>query len=654
MTRADQNGSLAGPAALTAVLFLLALALAWPQLAQSPLMSYGVAPMAQIVFFDAVLPRMATALIAGAALSLSGALFQQVLRNPLASPTTLGVASGASLALALATLYAPALMAFGGDLVALAGSAAAGGLVFLLGARKGFSPFTLVLTGMVISLWCGALSAILVLLNDRYLVSLFVWGSGSLAQNSWQVPVSLLPKVLALAALAFLLARPLGLLELGDEGARALGLRLAWLRAAALTIAVALSALVTSAVGVIGFIGLVAPILARLTGARRPVNFFIWSSLIGAALLFLADEGVQRAAGATENFLPTGAMMAVLGSPLLLILLPRLKTRHRMLASTSPTAATFRLPVYVIGAALLVILALALLLGRSPTGMWSLADAGTFSAMLPFRLPRVLAALAAGAMLAVAGVILQRLTGNEMASPEVLGISAGATLGMAVALYWVIAPSLSIQLAAASAGAGTVLAAIVILGLRSEFAPERVLLAGIALGALADAIVGFLTASGDPRALFLMRWMSGSTYMVDMETAVTLLGTGAILVAIALFMRRWLDLLPLGPAPAMALGISLGRTRFALYGLAALMTAAATLAVGPLSFIGLMAPHLARECGLRRSLPHMIGAACLGGGLMVLADWLGRMLIFPYQIPAGLLSALMGAPFLIFLLGRRS
>lgn len=643
-----------GPFALAALLFLAALAIAWPQFTASPIFAGDLTPMARIVFADAVLPRMATALIAGATLSLAGALFQQVLRNPLASPTTLGVASGASLALALTALYAPSLMVLGGDLVALAGSALVAGLVFLLGARKGFSPFTMVLSGMVISLWCGALSAILVLLNDRYLVSLFIWGAGSLAQNSWQVPLSLLPKVLVLAAIALLLARPLALLELGDEGARALGLRLAWLRVAALAVAVALSALVTSAVGVIGFVGLVAPILARLTGARRPVGFFLGSSLIGAALLFLADEAVQRVAGATETFLPTGAVMAVLGSPLLLFLLPRLKTRHRMLATVVSPNSVVRLPVHATASIFLLIVVIALGLGRAPSSGWSFIDLETASALLPLRLPRVIASLAAGGMLAVAGVILQRLTGNEMASPEVLGISAGATLGMAVGLYWVIAPSLAVQIGAASLGAGAVLAAMVLLGIRSEFAPERVLLAGIALGALADASVGFLTASGDPRALFLMRWMSGSTYMVEMETALALLGSGAVLVTVALFLRRWLDLLPLGPAAARGLGLPLGKTRFMLYGLVALMSASATLAVGPLSFVGLMAPHLARECGLKRSLPHMIGAACLGGALMVLADWLGRTLIFPYQIPAGLLSALMGAPFLILLLGRRS
>lgn len=83
------------------------------------------------------------------------------------------------------------------------------------------------------------------------------------------------------------------------------------------------------------------------------------------------------------------------------------------------------------------------------------------------------------------------------------------------------------------------------------------------------------------------------------------------------------------------------------------MTAAATLVVGPLSFIGLMGPHLARELGMRRAMPQLAGAALAGGGLMVLADWFGRMIAFPYQIPAGLVSALVGAPLLLILLLRR-
>jgi iron complex transport system permease protein len=163
-----------------------------------------------------------------------------------------------------------------------------------------------------------------------------------------------------------------------------------------------------------------------------------------------------------------------------------------------------------------------------------------------------------------------------------------------------------------------------------------------------------LASTGDPRALLLLRWMSGSTYGVSGTTAMALSIAAALLTALALLSRRWLDLLPLGPSPAAALGVPLTMSRLALFGLAGLLSAVATLGVGPLSFVGLMAPHLAREAGMTRALPQMAGAAILGATLMVLADWLGRMLLFPYQIPAGLMSALVGAPFLMLLLSRQS
>ncbi|MCV3764501.1 Fe(3+)-hydroxamate ABC transporter permease FhuB [Rhizobium sp. TRM95796] len=610
--------------------------------------------MARLVFLNAALPRIATALMVGAALSLSGAILQQALRNPLASPTTLGIAAGAQLALAATMLYAPALLSLGRDGIALVGSAVAAGLVFLIGARRGLTPFSLVLSGMVISLWCGALSAILILMNDRYLVGLYVWGAGSLSQQSWAVPLALAPKLAILSALAFLVIRPLGLLDLGEEGAAGRGLSIRYARFAAVAIAVTLAAVATAAVGVIGFIGLVAPLLARISGARRPLSLFVWSSLIGAALLTLTDAALVAMLGDLSDSLPTGAVTAVFGSPLLLILLPRLKTRFR--ASAAPTTSQRSTPgwtpVLAIVLATLIIV-IALFVGRGLDGGFELSLGQALYDVMPYRAPRIFAAIGAGAMLAVAGVILQRLTGNEMASPEVLGISAGATMGMALSLLVVATPVLALQLGFAGLGAGCVLLGILAMGRRSGFAAERVLLTGVAISAMADALSGALSAMGDPRGMALMRWMSGSTYAVDVQTAVMSLVAMLVLVALATLARRWLQILPLGPAPAQALGLALPKIRLALYALAALLTAAATLTVGPMSFIGLMAPHLAREAGLRHAGAQTLGAALIGAALMALADWCGRMLAFPYQIPAGLVSAMIGAPMLALLMNRR-
>lgn len=613
---------------------------------------------ARMVLLYSTLPRLATALLCGAALSLSGVLLQQVLRNSLASPTTLGLSAGGNLALALASLFLPSLIGFGRDLVALAGSALAAGFVFFLGARRGFAPISLVLSGLVVSLWCGALTAMLILTNERYLASLFIWGSGSLSQQSWQVAAWLLPKVAVLAVCAAFLVRPLTLLDLGDRSAAALGLGIRRLRVLALAVAVGLSALVTSAVGVIGFIGLVAPIAVRLLGARGLGAQLFWAPLLGAALLLLADEGVQWMAGAMAEFLPTGAVTAIFGSPLLLVLLPFLKARHRPPAEAARPAARLPLPQQATAGLLVAlfvfVLAIALLLGRTVEGSWEILPVADWQSILPFRLPRILGALAAGAMLAASGMILQRLTGNEMASPELLGINAGATIGVVLALLLLAAPGQDILTGFAALGAFAVMLAVVLFGLRSGFAPERVLLAGIALGAMADAITGVLAAMGDPRAILLVRWISGATSSIDMRMAAVLLLAAVVLLPAGGLARRWLGVLPLGPTASRAIGLPLSVSRLGLFALAAFLAAVATVATGPLSFVGLMAPHIARELGLRRAMPQLAGAAACGGALLVFADWLGRVAIHPYQLPAGLISALVGAPFLMLLLRRRA
>ena len=127
-----------------------------------------------------------------------------------------------------------------------------------------------------------------------------------------------------------------------------------------------------------------------------------------------------------------------------------------------------------------------------------------------------------------------------------------------------------------------------------------------------------------------------------------------VLLAIVPLCRRWMTILPLGGDTARAVGVALTPTRIALLLLAACLTATATMTIGPLSFVGLMAPHIARMMGFRRTLPHIVISALTGGAIPVFADWCGRMVLFPYQIPAGLLSTFIGAPYFIYLLRKQS
>jgi iron complex transport system permease protein len=119
-------------------------------------------------------------------------------------------------------------------------------------------------------------------------------------------------------------------------------------------------------------------------------------------------------------------------------------------------------------------------------------------------------------------------------------------------------------------------------------------------------------------------------------------------LTLAPFAARWLEILPLGTSSARAVGLNVGVARLMLLLLTALATAAATLVVGPLSFVGLMAPHMARLLGLQRPMVQLFGAAIIGALLMVTADWLGRSILFPWQIPAGLVATLIGAPYLLW------
>lgn len=601
-------------------------------------------------------PRVVVSLLAGAALGLAGAVLQQVLRNPIASPTTLGIEAGANLALSAALIWVPDFLAFGREWVALAGGLAVIAAVLLLSRRSGFAPLVVILAGMVAGLYCASLAALLTLFESHYLSGLFLWGAGSLSQQGWEEAIFLAPR-LALAAFAvILLLRPLALLGMDDAQTRSLGLSVATTRLGALLVAVALTAFVVASVGCIGFIGLAAPGLARICGARRIGSWLLSSALTGAALLWATDQAVQLAAGACAGMIPTGAVTALFGSPLLLWMIPRLRLRPSAgwNLSIRPKAIVGRPVLYlgVLGAALVLALVLSSLLGQGLEG-WTLALPGDPVTLWDLRLPRAVSALAGGVLLAVAGCVLQRLTANPMASPEVMGVGAGAACGLTVALFvWGDVGRME-QTLAASCGAFLALLVLLLLGRTSRGNPERVILAGIAVGALLDAFVSVLMASGDPRAILLFNWMTGSTYGIGVGPAAVSLLAALTLQALLPLVRRWLDVLPLGEEASRALGVPLALGRVLLLVLAAVATALATLLVGPLSFVGLVAPHCARLLGLRRPLAELYGAALIGALIMVAADFLGRNLAFPWQMPAGLVASMIGAPAFLWLLSRK-
>lgn len=651
------------PLLLLSLLFLLALSLTLVNLQQAlppadwaqALWSPAVDNLSQMVFHYSLLPRTLLALLVGAGLGLAGLLFQQILRNPLAEPTTLGVSSGAQLGITVATLWHLPGGALTQQFAALSGAVLVGALVLGVAWGKRLSPVTLILAGLVLSLYSGSVNQIFAIFNHDQLQNMFLWSTGALNQMSWDNVQQLWPRLLLAFVLALALLRPLTLMGLDDSVAKNLGLALSVARIGGLTLAILLSAQLVNVAGVIGFIGLFAPLLAKLLGGRRLITRMILAPLTGALLLWLADSGVLWLSTHWRD-IPTGTATALLGVPILLWLLPRLRTGSVPPALNQgdnvPAERQNLLRWALIGIAVLALLAWVGLAGGRDAQGWSWSAGEMLHSLLPWRAPRVLAALVTGLMLGVAGSLIQRLTGNPMASPEVLGISSGAACGVVVMMFLVPGDALAWLLPAGALGAALTLLVIMLVASRGGFSPERMLLAGMALNSAFVTLLMLLLASGDPRMGDLLSWISGSTYNISGRQAMQSALCALVLVALAPLASRWLTLLPLGSVTARSAGIALTPVRLSLLLLAAALTASATLTIGPLSFVGLMAPHMARMLGFRRALSQMVLSGLLGAGLMVLADWCGRMLAFPDQIPAGLMATFLGSPYFIWLLRR--
>lgn len=642
-------------ASLLASLMLFALAAS----SQVPFSQWGdlLAPPAELTLDKITLayslfPRAAVALVAGAALGLSGALLQQFLRNPLADPSTLGISAGAQLAIVAATLYVPEIVDGHRTLVALAGAAGAAAIVFALGWRRAFEPVTMVVCGLLVGVTAAALSAAMTLARGEYLMSLVTWNGGSLSQQDWSVFQSLGLELVLLGLFAGLLIRPMLVLGLGDTSARSLGVNLGGIRFAIAAIATALAGFVASAVGLVSFVGLAAPAFVRACGARRPAAIVALSPLAGALFLWLCDGIVQTVARASSENFPTGAVTALVGGPLLLWLLPKVRsTEVPHEARESVHRGNLKIAFAAFLVLVPVLVAIAFVVGPSGHGWKILSWAETLD-LAPLRWPRLLASAAAGGLLAVTGAILQRMTGNAMASPEVVGVSGGAGLGFAAALTF--APDGGTVVVFTGAGLGALIAmlAVLVFASRRHLPPEKLLLAGVAVGSFSSAVLSALLAIGDQRSWQILSWLGGSASTATPATAIFLGILSLLVVAAALLLSRWLTILPFGPSIALSLGLSVRLSRVLLLLLSGAATGAASLFVGPLSFVGLVAPHIVLRAGLVTAPQHLAGSFLLGSILMALADFGARTATFPYELPLGLFAALVGAPYLIWLLGR--
>lgn len=606
-----------------------------------------------IILQYGLLPRAGVAIIAGAALGLSGALLQQLLRNPIADPSTLGISAGAQLAIVAATLFFPQILDGNRTIVALSGAGTAAAIVFALGWRTSFEPVTMVVSGMLVGVTAVALSSALTLAQGEYLMSLVTWNGGSLSQQDWAVFNALSLELVVSLVFCALVMRPLVLLGLGDASAQSLGINLRGVRLAVAVIATALAGFVAANVGLIGFVGLAAAAFVRGCGIRRPTAVLALSPLAGALFLWICDGAVQAVSGATGETFPTGAVTALIGGPILLWLLPKVRAA-RPTTSSHFIVRRIRFSKGISGllAFLPLIILLAFFVGNDGQ-KWTLlsyTDAGELSSL---RWPRFLAAAGAGGLLALTGAILQRMTGNPMASPEVIGVSGGAGLGFAASLTFFPAGGPYSLVFGAALGGLAAMSIVLGLARRQNFPPEKLLLAGIAVSSLSSSVLAVLMAAGDQRAWQILAWIGGSASAATSATAVFLASASIFVLLAAMLMVRWLTLLPLGQATAHSLGVPIMSSRVLMLALCGLATGMASVLVGPLSFVGLIAPHIVVRAGFVGTKEHLVSSFVLGALIMGFADFGARTMTFPYELPLGLFAAMVGAPYLVWLVGRR-
>jgi iron complex transport system permease protein len=294
-----------------------------------------------------------------------------------------------------------------------------------------------------------------------------------------------------------------------------------------------------------------------------------------------------------------------------------------------------------------------------PTVLDTLAGHGTlltYDVVVRNRLPRALVALLVGAALGLAGMVLQRIARNPLVSPDVIGIGAGASAG-AVVMIVVVGAGATAVVAGALIGAVAAAAAVYAIAARGGFGAYRLVLVGIGVTALANAAASFLLTRSDRYAAKqAATWLVGDVAGRSWPDVLTVAAGLALGAPVVLLLARHLRLLELGDELARALDGRIGAARTALVAAAVGLTALATAAAGPIGFVALVAPQIVRRVLTTRSA-GLLPAAGVGALVVAAADLTARRLFSPDELPAGVLTAAVGAPVLMYLLvqvSRRS
>lgn len=627
---------------ISAALFILGLGVSGYLLTIHPVSD----PVLKQIMLDSIwLPTVGIALLIGALLASSGMLIQVTLDNDFASPSTLGIASGALLGAVVTRVFIPESGLVLLWIAAFIGSVIISLAVLMISRLIGGGKLPVVLIGMAIGLGAGAVASVFLLYFEHETDGLFLWGSGQVLQSSAELIHSVSFPTLVILLLSGFILPKLALFQLGETHAHSLGLSVNRWRWLILLLAIAQAALATAIAGMIGFIGLMAPHLARYLSVNRKrghtiVSLWILSLIIGALLVLLA-EWCSRSLLFLGYRLPTGAFAALLGAPFFLMLL--FGRSGRALAATEQQVIGLRpllrwQPLRVM-TILVVVLMATVIYWREPTGAMG-AEWVT---------NRIGLAGLAGFALACGGVLLQTLFRNPLASPDISGVSTSAVLFIACLL--VVFPGATQGWLTVVALLGALLVTgLLFWGIKQQLSVSQLALFGIVISAFTGTATHILLTFGSSTSAVTLMWLSGSTYGASLDSIIPLAITLVVSLLIAAPLLRSLDIMPLGESIPLVVGVPLKPYRLLMLAIAALLTAISISYVGAISFVGLLAPHCARLLGLYRHVMLIPAAGLIGASLLIWADGLGRSLMHPSEIAAGLVVSILGSLYFLLLL----
>lgn len=615
------------------------------------------------------IPRLAAAVAVGFALGVAGALFQSLARNALASPDTLAVTAGSFLALTLVAAFGLAVPLWASGGVAFLGGLLAAALVLTMAGGAASSTTRLVLAGSAVAMAIEAASATLLILFEEETTGLFAWGNGNLSQLGLSAFRQAAPVILGATLLGLLLARRLDLMGLGDDTAGVLGVPVRSTRAIGVMLAVLLTAATVTLAGPIGFVGLYAPVIARLLGRRMPALLrhavlLPAAGLIGALSVVLADALLRAFIGADAALaIPTGVTTTLLGAIFLVALARRARDAgHTREPPGSRLGVRSRRRFWLVVTGCLVVLVGTVLAGlmlghlRLLPGDLPAWLSGEGHALVRYALdersPRIIAAVLAGGALALSGSMVQATCRNPLAEPGLLGITGGAGLGAVIVVTGGTGSTATMVLAAVT-GSLVAFGLVYALSWRGGLDADRLVLVGIGVSTLTAALSTYLLLRSNPwDTPRIFTWLSGTTYGRSWDEVLPVAVVFLAAVPCAFLARRELDLLALDEDTPRLVGVGLERVRLMVLFVSAVLAATSVAAVGVVGFVGLVAPHAARALVGGRHARSVIVAVLLGAILLGVADTIGRTVIAPAQIPAGLIVALVGAPYFVYLLVR--